>query len=77
MLECCVQIKTCCAQPTAEAAHQHTTSHLLCVCRYTCSLAFFQEQVQVVWSRYHKPIWVTEFNCPNFGGSVDQQVCIA
>lgn len=44
---------------------------------YTCSMYALRENVQKVWSLYRRPIWITEFNCPNAGGPLTRQIAYA
>jgi Glycosyl hydrolase catalytic core len=57
------------------AAGLRARSHAcLLLCRYTCNLRALQSNIQKAHRLFGRPIWVTEFNCPNAGGPVARQV---
>ena len=41
---------------------------------YTCDVALIKSTVQGLTARYKRPIWITEFNCPNKGKSLEREI---
>lgn len=41
---------------------------------YTCNVDAIRSYVQSLSLRYNRPVWLTEFNCPNYKGSLERQI---
>ena len=41
---------------------------------YTCDVTKIKAQVESLAARYNRPIWLTEFMCPNVGQTLEREV---